>query len=301
LTARRSAPALEDYDRLEDTQLRFFSVVLVLLGASLLAACGGDDDKTVNVPGGGEISTSDDLPDDWPDDFPIYDGADYKGGFQSSSQGVSGFAATWETGDDIDDVQAFYAEAFADGPWKQQSTTSAGGSTLFFVTRGDDDTQGGVVTISEQDGKVQILAIVGDQGESSDSDSSDEDEATAEPDGDGASASLPDEVDLPADFPDDRFPIKDGARVTAVSTISSGGQRVITVELYAQGSVSDLADYYKGAMPDNGWTESFVSSAGGATLLTYSSANQTEVATLTIDDSATEGYAVLAGSIALAE
>jgi len=274
---------------------------LILLGATLLAACGGGDDKTVNVPGGGEVTTSDDLPDDWPDDFPIYDGADYKGGFQSSSQGVSGFAATWETGDDIDDVRAFFTQAFADSPWKQQSTTSAGGSTLLFVTREDDDTQGGVVTISEQDGKVQILAIVGDQGGSSDSDSSDKGEATPESGGDGTSASLPEEVDLPDDFPGDRFPIKDGARVTAVSTISSGGQRVISIELYAQGSASDLADYYKDAMPDNGWTESIVSSADGATFLTYGSANESEVATLTIDESPTGGYAVLVGSIALAE
>jgi hypothetical protein len=89
------------------------AVVLPLtLLAAFASSCGGGGTKTFKGPDGQVVKVSDNksLPDSFPKDFPIYDGAKYQGGIETSEQGVSGFYATWETGDSADKVSSFYTD-----------------------------------------------------------------------------------------------------------------------------------------------------------------------------------------------
>ena len=79
-------------------------LIPALLVATALSACGGGSKKTVDIPGGGKITTSDKLPSGFPDDFPVYNGAKVQGSLSGNSNGISGTSVTWQTGDELSKV-----------------------------------------------------------------------------------------------------------------------------------------------------------------------------------------------------
>lgn len=256
---------------------------MLALGA-FVAACGGGSDDTVDLPGGGKVSTSNDVPDDFPDDFPTYDGAKVTGSYSGENNGQQGFFVAWETDDSADDVADFYKNEFESGPWKSTGNFSSGGTSVISAENQDDGTTA-AVSIGEADGKTSISVFLGDDptGSSSDGDSSDDstndaentpDDSNSSSDGDSSgdssgSAELPDEVDLEDAYPKDKIPLPSDARVTGSSAVSSSGSSFVTVELYSKKTVDDLKDFYKTTMEKAGYTESVSSSSNGETYLSY--------------------------------
>lgn len=303
-----------------------FAIALLTAGAALFTACGGGDDKTIDI-GDGEINISDDLPDDFPDDFPQYDDAEVIGSVTGESSGQEGTLVTFQTDDSLEDVEAFYESEFEDGPWQQVSTSSSSQGGSFLVEK--DDVAASVF-FAETDGKTSILVTYGskddfgiDDGDSSDDEGSsdgdgssgDGDEPTADDgsssgdddegspddegsadddDGSSVNADLPDEVDLEDEFPSN-IPLPDGARVTSSSSVTSGGFSTIFAELYVEDGVDNLQTYFEDTLAEAGYTESISSSAGGQIFLSYtegdgSSGNGVLV---NIAESNVDGYALV--------
>lgn len=287
--------------------------VAVIAVAGLSAACGGDDDKTIDVPGGGEVSVGGDVPDSFPDDFPVYDGADEIGGSSFEQDGEEAVNGIWETGDSLEDVSAFYESELEDGDWKSQGTFNSSGTvTISFVNEGAGKSGG--VLLSEAEGKTTITVTIlddssassGDDGSSDDGSSDDgsSDDGSSDDgssdggssdDGSSGSAELPDEASLEDDYPEDEIPLPDDARVTSSSSFSSGGVSSIFVTLYVKQSVEDLETYYNDTFAAAGYEESFSTSSDGEIFLSFAK-NQDDPttaasATVSIIPSDVDGYA----------
>jgi hypothetical protein len=297
---------------------------LLLLGA-LLGACGGDDDKTIDI-GDGEVSVSEDLPDDFPDDFPVYDDAEVLGSISGEQEGEEGTVVSWETDDSSEDVSAFYEQEFEDGPWTATSEGNFGGLGNFTVENGDTVAY---VLISEVDDKTTIvvtygsredLGIDGDDGSSdgedgssdgddgssdgddgsSDGDDGSSGEGDGESDGDGdsgGSADLPDEVNINDEYPEDEIPLPDAARVTSSSSFASGGNQSLFVELYVETSVEDAADYYATTLEDAGYTQGFRTETDGEVFMSYTKGEEAVISgngvLVSIAPSQVDGYVLV--------
>lgn len=279
---------------------RMMGVALLALAvAGLVAGCGGDDKKTFDLGDGGKVTVSEDLPDDFPKDFPIYKGADFKGSVQGEQDGVKGFTASWETKDSLDKVKEFFDEEFSSGGWKETGTFSSGEMLTFTAEKNDVAIY---VTITRQDDKTMILAFYGegdafaggdgdgsgDAGDGTDEtpdDASSGDDSTGD---DAGSEPLPDEVDLPDDYPNERVPLPDGARVTSASSFSSAGMNTFSVEFYTKDSPETVSDYFKETLEAKGWENAFSGESGGEFTITVSSGE--ESVTVSIAESDTEGY-----------
>jgi hypothetical protein len=279
-------------------------LALLLVGS---AACGGGGDKTIDI-GDGEVSIGDDLPDSFPDDFPIYDGADLQSAIQGEQDGIEGIVATWTTGDDVDDVRAFYDEQFDGDPWSTTTEGTAGGTAYWTVENSTGKV--GYVAVSDGD-DVTIMATVGDDpnrassdgdvddgsddGSDDDSDSGDDGSDDSSDDGDSSDfpeAEVPDEVDLPSDFPSDIVPIIDGARVTAANTVTVNGIETFTIALYSKDTADEVASFYKAELEGKGYTQSIQTSDGNGVYAAYSenSDGTGKIIVVTANESDVEGY-----------
>lgn len=275
-----------------------------LLLVPLAWACGGgeDDDRTIDV-GDGEVTAGEGLPEGWPDDFPVYDGADLQGGVRGDVDGQEGLIATWETDDDASDVVEFYTQELEDGPWRSVSTTTSGDGTIFIVQHDDDD-QGGSVLIGEDEGSTTIFATIGeafDTGDGPGDDGAGDGDGAGSDDGSGDSGSgdapteddLPSEVDLPANYPSDRVPLPDGARVTQAASSTAGGIGSHVLQFYSSDSVDDVAGHFKRELEGNGFSETLRTEQDGNVLLSYSEGDDPSTGTvviITIGDSEVPGY-----------
>lgn len=259
----------------------------------LVIACGGGD-KTVKTPGGGEVKVGNDLPDSFPSDFPIYKGAKLQSALQGKQQGIEGTAATWTTGDSFNDVKTFYDKEFTNGPWKSQGNGTISGSQ-FWTVKNDGNSMAAYVTIADGN-PVSIVAYVGtDAGDIADGELTPSGGADATPDGASTGSdggTLPNEVDLPADFPKDKIPLPDDARVTNASTINSSGTTVYSVILYSKKTANDLDTFFKDKLEGNGFTQSFQTSTSDGILAAYAeNADGTGLTVqLTVSNSDVSGY-----------
>lgn len=134
--------------------MRKMGVLLLTVAlAFAVAACGGDDKKTVDLPGGGQVDVGQgddgitisgpsgnvnigtgDLPDGWPSDFPIPDGAT-----PAYSVGAGTTVAVWFATDaSLDDVKAFFTSSLPAAGYNIDSTNdfsdSSGSYTVMAVT-----------------------------------------------------------------------------------------------------------------------------------------------------------------------
>ena len=286
---------------------KWTAIAIACLTALLAAAaCGGGGEKTIDVGNGDEITLNSDLPDDFPDNFPIYEGADLQGAVEGEQDGIKGIVATWTTGDDFDDVQSFYDGAFEGGTWKSAASGNAGGSAFWSLEEGDGD-RVGYVAVTDGD-EVTIIATVGDdpnaaagaEGDSSEADGSTADGDSSSGSGSDASTSdLPDEVDLPDDFPSDRVPLPDDARLVTANSISANGQQAFTLTFYSQNSIEELAESYRSKLKGKGYSQAFETSDASGVYATYSenSDGTGEVIVFTISDGDVEGYRLIVLSV----
>jgi hypothetical protein len=284
-----------------------------MLVAATAAACGGDGDKKIDVPGGGEVNVSDDLPDDFPDDFPIYDGADFEGSFSGEQDGVAGIVANWTTGDDIDEVRTFYDDEFSgDGDWTAETDGTTGDSSFWSVRNSSGD-EAAFVTAATDGDKTNITVVIsddlndlpaddgndsssgGDDSSSDDGSSSDADDSDSGDDPGSGDADLPEEVDLPDDFPSD-VPLPDNIRVTNAFSSSTGGVDTFIVEFLSQDSIDDLSAHFKNEFEGKSWTQSFHSESNGQVFDTYAENDEGTgtAVTVTIYESTVSGYNTVA-------
>ena len=288
-------------------------VPMLVVVAALAVACGGGDSKTVKIPGGGEVSTSNKLPSDFPSDFPIYGGAKVVGSVKGDQQGLKGFFVTWETGDDVDKVTAFYKKEFEKGPWKSESTLESSGTTILGAKK---EAKTAVLTIARSDNKTTIGAFLGDDNSSSDSStpsggsktstssgSSSKKTSTPSSDSSGsgdsgstptANTKLPAEVKISKDFPTDRVPFPSGARITSSASFGAAGSKTYSVEMYVKDTPENVGTFFSNELPKHGWTSSFSSESNGEHFETFSKegadTSSTESATITTGEADVAGY-----------
>jgi hypothetical protein len=295
----------------------------VALIAALAVACGGGSNKkTINIPGVGNVSTSNKLPSDFPDDFPTYKGADVQASTTGTYNGISGLYVVWQTGDSVDKVKSYFDDQFKNGSWKSNTTATTNG-TSYWIVDSPDHKKAGYVSVSEADGKTSISAAIGDNTsgssdatepsgsstESSGSSSQDTPEPTdTESSSSGSgSADLPEEATLSSDYPKDRVPLPDSSRVTSSTSVTSNGQKSFYVEVYVHDSPSNVNDYFKNELPKHDWTDAFASESGGSFIQTYSGATpsdpsgQGESLTVSVEESDVSGYAKVSIIVSIAE
>jgi hypothetical protein len=298
---------------------KYFALLIpVVASLAMLAACGGDS-KTVKIPGGGEASVSNKLPDNFPKDFPVYKGAKVQGSYTGKNEGVSGTAVTWETSDSIDKVKDFYSNAFQSGAWPTTSNGDLNGSAYWGGESSDGKTTF-YTMVSTVDGKTNIIATVGDTpNDSSSSSSGDSGSAKTSTSGSSSDSSfdsgsssseksptaspLPPEVKLSKDFPTDRVPLPSGARVTSSSSFGSGGSKTFIVEFYTKDSPEKAADYFSTEMPKHGWSDSFSSNTNGEYFVTFTAADTSTSSndgmTANASESETSGYTKVGLTVSL--
>ena len=307
-------------------------IPVLVLGAALTAACGGSSSKTVDIPGGGKISSSDKLPSDFPGDFPKYSGAKVKGSVTGQQQGISGTSVIWESGDGLDKVKSFFDGEFAKDNWKAEANGSAG-DTAYWSGKSKDGKKVFYAGATNADGKTTITAVVGDNPDgassggsktstsgssktstSGGSGSSANKTATSEAE-DGSSSSsgpeksptpspLPPEVKLPKDFPTARVPLPSGARVTSSTSFGQGGQKTYIITYFTKSSPDDVAKYFSDEMPKHGWSSAFSSNSNGELFVTFTSGDtgsgSNDGLTVTASDSTdTPGYTQVGVSVSL--
>jgi uncharacterized protein YaaQ len=275
-------------------------IALVVASATMLAAVacgGGDDKKTIDLGDGNEITVGDDLPDEWPDDFPVYDGADLQGSTRGTQDGITGVTATWTTGDSVDDVAAFYNDEFESGPWSVTLSGNAGGATYWAVENSDGSKAGYVSVTGDGGDDTIITAIVGDNPDgASGSGDSGNDDGSSSNDGSGGSSSsadLPDEVDLPDDFPTDLVSVPDGARITSGQSFSSSGQTTFMVGFITEDTVDDVGDAFEREMASKNFSQTLSSSDGNGVYAAYSENDDGTGAIIVLsvnESSSYEGY-----------
>ena len=274
------------------------AIGIALVGAT--ACGGGGDEKTFDLVGG-------DLPDSFPDDFPIYDGADLQGASRAEQDGIEGIVATWTTGDDFDDVTAFYTGEFEGGPWTSSTTGSAAGSTWWSAEHPDGKVA--YVTVTQGD-DVAIMAVVGDdpdQASSDDDDDTGSDDSSGDDsssdgtssddegssDSGGGGADLPDEVDLPDDFPTDLVSFPDSLRITTGTSYSANGQATYMVGFFTDDSADSVADHFEDQLTGKGYTQSVRTSDATGVYTAYAE-NDDGTGTIIVvsvnDTGAYEGY-----------
>lgn len=140
----------------EETMARFRLLPLLLIAIALAfvaAACGGDDDVTIDTPegsvdvgddgvtiegpSGGEVNIgTGEYPEGWPSDFPVPDGAS-----PAYSLAAGGGVSVWfGTDQSADDVKAFYADALPDAGYtieSQADFSDESGSYSVITTSGN--------------------------------------------------------------------------------------------------------------------------------------------------------------------
>jgi hypothetical protein len=151
--------------------------ILLLCAATLLLACGGDE-ETVEIEGGeltfeaegegvrisgekegvgaisGQFGENAEIPNGFPEDVPIYPGADVIGGMAAGGGGM----VTLQTGDDPEKVAAFYRENLVKEGWSLATEMDLGGQRVLAAEKED---RNAAVQISREANATTIVMTIG--------------------------------------------------------------------------------------------------------------------------------------------
>jgi hypothetical protein len=149
---------------------------LLLFAAAMALACGGDE-TTVETEDGAFTVEADDggvrisgekegvgeveglfgedakIPDAFPKDVPVYPDATVVAGMASGEGGM----VTLQTGDDLDEIVAFYREELQGEGWSLESEMNLGGQRILPIEKAG---RSGAVHISRKGDDTTILIIV---------------------------------------------------------------------------------------------------------------------------------------------
>ena len=114
-----------------------------------------------------------------------------------------------------------------------------------------------------------------------------------------AQPTFPDEVDLPDDFPSDRVPLPEDARLVAANSLSSNGELGFALTLYSSDSVDDLAQSYQDKLEGKGYSQTYESSDANGVYAAYSenSDGSGAVVTITVSEGDIQGYSLAVFSV----
>lgn len=120
----------------------------------------GEDGSSVEIQSG-----SAELPEDFPSDAPVYD-ADIDSAGKIASDGTTSWTVMQTTGDEFDDVLAFFSDEFAAGGWVENSNTQteSDGTKIAFVgaTKG---TLQLALTVQQESGQDTSIGLTVNEGE----------------------------------------------------------------------------------------------------------------------------------------
>ena len=90
-------------------------------------------------------------------------------------------------------------------------------------------------------------------------------------------------MDLSDDFPSDRVPVPDDVRIVSSGTMSQEGTGTLaTLEFLTKDSVEDVADFFAGELPNNGWSDATNINSDGSVFISFSAGDGAESVALTI-------------------
>lgn len=159
-------------------------VLAVVLGVTVLAACGGDDKKTVKVPGGGSVTvddngkdgsftvtddegnkssfgTSTEIPDDFPKDVPLPDDAKLTGSIYGETEGKQGWTLTFESSKDVAGFTKAYRATLEDAGFNVDTFSVMGSGDGGTAIAGASNANWQVSIVgSSQEGKGNLVISV---------------------------------------------------------------------------------------------------------------------------------------------
>lgn len=228
-------------------------VTMMLLTASLLAACGGQKSESETGVGseGGNLSAvqSGDLPDGMPSGFPssvpIYENAEI---IEADTYGEDGYTVVYSVNDSYENVVGFYMTNL-DG----MDESGIGEDEAYFEAVDIDDVHINGLTISDADGKTQVFITLRDYGKAASvSEEGDDEEYSEEDEPEKMSYDDAAEVALDSRYPSDIVPIYPNAKVIDCSLAPSGSGFVELV--LPAGEYKNAVSFYKdelGLSPEN--------------------------------------------------
>jgi hypothetical protein len=259
---------------------RLLPLLLLALGAALVAGCQDDDERVSDIiqrfllAGRGDVPTKverfvGELPEGLPVEPPLYPDAEILTSTrlrpgagatdQSTGEALQGavYFILLDTPDDREDVYRFYEEALEEDPWQlEQTASSEEVDRLDFSSVADIDITGSVTLVQgEEDEETSILIFLQDAGATSA-----EDEEFAE----GTTAILP------ASFPPE-IPIYDEAIVLGTGSLREPGRESFLLQFITLDSEDEVVDFYRETFEDEGWTVEEGDPAAGEGALRFES------------------------------
>jgi len=236
----------------------FAMIMVLLLAASLLAACGGQESEGSGSQGeeGQNLSAvqSGDLPSGMPSGFPasvpIYENAEI---IEADTYGEDGFTVVYSVNDSYENVVGFYMMNI-DG----MDESGIGEDEAYFEGMDIGDVHINGLTISDADGKTQVFITLRDYGNAASGSGEGDEEEYYEEEEDGSKMSYEDseEVALDSRYPADIVPIYPEAKVIDCSLAPSGSGFVELV--LPSGAYEDAVSFYAdelGLSPKNSDSE----------------------------------------------
>jgi hypothetical protein len=152
-------------------------IILLVCAATLVFACGGDE-ETVAIEGGeitieaegegvrisgeqegvgaisGQFGEKAEIPDGFPEDLPIYPGSEVVAGMLAGAGGM----VTLQSGDDLEKVTAFYREKLVEEGWTLGPEMDMGAQRVLPIQK---EGQNGAVQISREGDLTNIVLTAG--------------------------------------------------------------------------------------------------------------------------------------------
>ncbi len=248
-------------------------VVTLAAGALAVSGCGGSsDDKAVAAmekflevgqsPGTTNQILLDKLPPGLPEGLPEYPGSNLIGSTVTTSSAGKVLGVLRETADPVDQVYAFYEQAFSTAPWRVQVSTFPGTAAGVQFTNINDTGVSGAVVIQPSTGEdgtsVIFLSIQSTSGSS-----------TAEP------FELQPSKPLPMGWPE-QIPVYSGATVTDTGWGQTGSSIEWQITFLAQVAAQEVIDFYKTELTKAGFTVNDEAPQGATLMLSFQGAQTNE-------------------------
>jgi hypothetical protein len=247
-------------------------LVVATVAGFVASACGGSDSDAVSAmqkflqvgqnPGTTNEVLLGKLPDGLPEGLPEYPGSKLIGSTITTSGTAKGLGVLRESKDSVDQIYAFYEQAFSAAPWQVQLSTYPGKVAGVQFSSPDYPDMTGALMIQpstdDNGGSVIFLSVQTVSGT-----------ASAEPF--QLEASKP----LPLNWPE-QVPVFASATITDTGWGSSTSSYEWQITFLAQASPQEIVSYYKTSLTGLGFTVTDEAPQGGATAISFQVAQPTE-------------------------
>lgn len=232
----------------------FAMIMVLLLAASLLAACGGQESEGSGSQGeegqnlsavqSGELPSG--MPSGFPASVPIYENAEI---IEADNYGEDGFTVVYSVNDSYENVVGFYMMNI-----EGMDESGIGDDEAYFEGMDIGDVHINGLTISDADGKTQVFITLRDYGKAASGSGEGDEEEYYEEEEDSSEMSYEAAVEVALDskYPADIVPIYPDAKVIECSLAPSGSGFVDLI--LPSGAYEDAVSFYSdelGLSPKN--------------------------------------------------